>query len=125
MARPAPSSTADQHPGAGYTSLCFPPELDDHQDWQQICEQVKVSPYQGIPSPDTLLERGLGDYTIVPNGILGKGKFSVVYRAEKAGIEVCTLGSPSVFNTRLTGFSVCKCLCSMQSNIPHCIPIIR
>lgn len=36
-----------------------------------------------LNTPDVLLERGIGEYTFIPGpeeGVLGKGKFSVVYK---------------------------------------------
>ena len=58
------------------------------EDWDVICEQKTRAIEEEVVSPDPLLERGIGDYTVVPGGRLGRGKFSVVYRAEKNGKEV-------------------------------------
>ncbi|CDZ96464.1 Serine/threonine protein kinase [Phaffia rhodozyma] len=116
-ARPAASSTADQHPGAGYARLALssPPDVTDavptppltppgHRpmgsstwaglDWKSICDQLCQEPYHHVVSPDRLLPDGLGDYTVVPGGLLGKGKFSVVYRAEKAGKQYAIKHTP-------------------------------
>jgi hypothetical protein len=59
-------------------------------DWAAICQTAsRPAVVDPGPSPDPLLERGIGDYTVVPGvPLLGKGKFSVVYRATKAGQEV-------------------------------------
>lgn len=60
-------------------------------DWAAICQPASrpaVLDNAG-PSPDPLLLAGIGDYTVVPGvPLLGKGKFSVVYRATKGGQEV-------------------------------------
>jgi hypothetical protein len=33
-----------------------------------------------VYSPDVLLQRGIAGYTYAPRGVLGKGKFSTVYK---------------------------------------------
>lgn len=122
--KPPPESTADKAPGAAAALLrqlpvaggsstpaaaqsSSPPAVDSSplpssssrdtvaDDWAAVCQQLARPPVLDVASPDQLLERGIGDYTVLDDvPILGKGKFSVVYRAEKAGREVRRLASP-------------------------------
>lgn len=71
----APSSRVSS-PTVRQVSL--PSGSDD--DWAVICEQRGGLVYDDVDSPDKLLERGIADYTVVPGGKLGSGKFSVVLR---------------------------------------------
>ncbi|RXK41639.1 CAMK/CAMKL protein kinase [Tremella mesenterica] len=64
-------------PGASYRAL---PET--WKDVKDRTEEVVVT-----SSPDWLLESGIGEYTFVPSssgGILGKGKFSTVYKVSSS-----------------------------------------
>jgi hypothetical protein len=52
----------------------------------QLIQQEKEDPVL-TDSPDKLLERGIADYTYLPaasGGVLGKGKFSTVYKVLSA-----------------------------------------
>jgi hypothetical protein len=108
--RPPPSSTADTSPGAGSSRLVqsqlpndqhqaspstppiTPPSLSDASITTPITrEAFKLLVRKGpvplaldVVSPDPLLEGGIGDYSVVPGPALGKGKFSVVYKAVRA-----------------------------------------
>lgn len=86
---PFPSSSTDIHayypPSAAAVNSAYATPEDD---WAIVCEQRTTPPVEEVVSPDALLDRGIADYNVVPGGRLGRGKFSVVYRAEKAGKEV-------------------------------------
>jgi hypothetical protein len=61
---------------------CTPTHRKPHADAPQPSPQPVL-----CQSPDSLLLRGLGDYTYIPRaegGILGRGKFSTVYRVHGA-----------------------------------------
>lgn len=112
-ASPAPAaaassstSTADKHPGAGASVLTSSPSFSSfasfETDWAAVCSGGRTTtttadadPVVLAVSPDSLLSRGIGDYTVVPGGLLGKGKFSVVYKATKGQTEVRLVPSRS------------------------------
>lgn len=77
--------------------------------WEDIVktkEEPKV-----VSTPDSLLQNGIAGFTYLPyssEGVLGRGKFSTVYKV----IGYCDL------RTDLSAIS-------MLSNIPLCIPIIH
>jgi hypothetical protein len=50
-----------------------------------------------LPSPDVLLDRGIADYSYVPKeegGVLGRGKFSTVYRVRSGKREFALKHTP-------------------------------
>ncbi|BEI86413.1 hypothetical protein CcaverHIS002_0607000 [Cutaneotrichosporon cavernicola] len=62
-------------------------------DWAKLPEtQPRL-----LPSPDVLLDRGIADYTYVPRtegGVLGRGKFSTVYRVRAGSKEFALKHTP-------------------------------
>lgn len=94
---PSPAPSSPSTPLANYDGYPFSPVASTSrlspystatEDWEAICEQKTQAIVEEVLSPDSLLDRGIADYTVTPGGRLGRGKFSVVYRAEKGGKEV-------------------------------------
>lgn len=82
-------------PGAGVFFVYGATPGVDESDWDKLvgvnCFMVtdpKPKPQPVLtPSPDSLLLRGIADYSYIPRndgGILGRGKFSTVYRVHAA-----------------------------------------
>ncbi|WOO77685.1 Serine/threonine-protein kinase MARK2 [Vanrija pseudolonga] len=66
-------------PGAGTLFVYAPNQAPEESRWESLPTTVPLL----TPSPDSLLLRGIADYTYLPasaGGILGRGKFSTVYR---------------------------------------------
>ena len=89
--------------------------FETERSWSDLIDQAVSWPNGGraepsqaeeasrlLNSPDSLLERGIADYTFLPveaGGLLGRGKFSTVYKVLRQDgklVGACVPGSPGL-----------------------------
>lgn len=117
----SPSSASSSNPDALASSSSFPPpSATSVEDWRSICLQLTRPPVEDVVSADELLEQGISDYTVSQGvDLLGKGKFSVVYRAMKNGQEVRLCLPRLLFVAQSASLLTSRRLCPSSRAVRH------